>query len=223
MSLKLLFIFLFCLPLPLHAQQLILIINPAGDAQNAGRTIDDYCERAITLHMAQALKTTLEARHGSLVRVLLTRSAGQTLEPLQNANYVNRLNADLFLSIHCYHELEAKPHLSLFQFCYQPVTDFWQQRADSLVCTPYIYAHRSMIHISKRYGTLMTQQLQQPFYQQTFECQSLMALPFKPLLGIQVPALGIECGLQDHNAWHAFIEPLADAVSNLIITMKRSV
>ena len=76
------------------------MINPFGDAQYAGRIVDDSFERGLTLQFAEELQRKISKILP--VRVVLSRFAGETLENLQVANFSNRLQVDFFISIHFY-------------------------------------------------------------------------------------------------------------------------
>jgi len=91
-------------------KEIIIMLDPAGDAQYAGRRIDDSFERGLTLRCAEQLKQRLEQLFPQ-IHVVLTRLPGETVQPLQNANFANRLSVDLYLSIHFYHETATKPEL----------------------------------------------------------------------------------------------------------------
>ena len=41
------------------------MINPAGDAKDAGRTLNDSFERGITLQFAQELKSAIESNYNN--------------------------------------------------------------------------------------------------------------------------------------------------------------
>src|SRR5579859_5868722 len=68
-----------------------IMLDPAGDAQITGRIIDDSYERGITLQLCEDIKKQLEADHPKNTRIVLTRFPGETIDPLQNANFANRL------------------------------------------------------------------------------------------------------------------------------------
>src|SRR5271156_6610097 len=92
-----------------------LMLDPAGDAQNPGRIIEDSFERGITLQCMQELQAVIAQRFPR-IRVVVTRSPGETRQPLQNANFANRLDVDLYISIHCYPESKPKSQLYLYYF-----------------------------------------------------------------------------------------------------------
>lgn len=114
MSLKYLsFIFFYA---PLMADQFFtLMIDPTGDGAYAGREIQDSFERGITLQCAQELKKQL-TDHFANIRVILTRAAGETIQPMHNALFSNRLQAQLYLRIGFYHEPDMPSHIALFYY-----------------------------------------------------------------------------------------------------------
>ena len=92
-----------------------IMLDPAGDAKNVGRKLYNSFERGATLQFAQELKKQILQTYPN-TEVVLTRSAGEVLENLQNANFANRLDVDLYLSINFYEETQIKPHIFLFYF-----------------------------------------------------------------------------------------------------------
>lgn len=190
------------------------MIDPAGDAKHAGREIDDCFERGITLQCAEVVKKKCEKKYSN-VRVVLTRFPGESLEPLQNASFANRLGIDCYISIHFYPETEPKPRLYLFYFMYHP-TDIWQQPSDELILRPYDQAHLFSLQISKMWGYFMKFILEQDQYKKFFDIKGLFGIPFKPLIGVTSPALGIEIGLKYKNDWQKYVEPIVNSLEPII-------
>jgi len=191
------------------------MLEPAGDAKHAGREIDDCFERGITLQFAESLKKNLEVTYPG-IRVILSRFAGESLEPLQNANFANRLQVDFYLSIHFFLEKEEKPQLFLYQFAYNATTDFWPFVHKTLIFIPYDQAHRAYAQLSKTYGKFIVDHLQTKKYKKYFETKGLFALPFKPLIGINCPALALEASLKNKNDWKVLVSPLIQSLQNII-------
>lgn len=106
---------LLCTFTTLYSSPFTLMLDPAGDAQYPGRIIEDCFERGITLQFVEQLQVIITERFPS-VRVVLTRFPGETRQPLQNANFANRLDVDLYISIHCYPESKPKSQLYLYYF-----------------------------------------------------------------------------------------------------------
>ena len=106
-------------------QQITIMLDPAGDAQSAGREIQDSFERGLTLQFVQELKNEI-IQHYPNVRVILTRTPGETIQPMHNALFANRLQPDLYLRIGFYFQPEIPTHVTLFYACNHP-NDFWQK------------------------------------------------------------------------------------------------
>lgn len=201
--------------LPMSAP-LTLMIDPTGDAQKTGRTIADTFERSITLACAQALKDELEKLFQSQLRIIITREPGETTEPLQSATFSNRLRAHLFINLSCYQEPQEPASCALYYFLYHPVTDFWHKNQAKTVFEPYFSAHCNHIAvtttlINKFHTTLSV-------YRQNglFRLEPYRGIPFKPLIGVQAPAIGCEIGVSTAEGWRLLIGPLVDGISHMI-------
>jgi len=192
-----------------------LMLDPAGDAQHAGRQIEDCLERGITLQFAEKLKEEVERKHG--INVFITRVPGETLEPLQNANYANRLDVDFYLSVHFYKEKEVFPRMYLFTFSYRD--DFAIKKPD-LYFYPYDKAH--LIHINKtqRIAEIIKNLFLEDAYKKKCKFEGIISLPFRPLVGIKAPALAIELGLKQKNDWKNYLDDFTTMISNVITQEK---
>lgn len=191
-----------------------VLLDPAGDAKHTGRVIDDSFERGITLQFTEGLKKSLEERNPN-IRVILTRFPGETLEPLQNASFANRLDVDLYINLSFYQEKEERSSLYMYHFITKP-TDIWQKNLDSLKFYSYDKAHLESVATSKLLGEHMVKTLEKRKYRTIFTCQKLVGLPFKPLSGIKAPAIGIEIGLIGKNDWEKYIKPIAKAIESAL-------
>lgn len=197
---------------PEHKRRVTIMINPAGDAQHTGRKVDDGFERSVTLQLAQEIKNRIEQSFDH-VTVILTRSPGQTIAPLQNASFANRMQVDFFLSIHCYQEHETKPTLYLYQFSYG---DTFITKQFDLAFTQYDQAHLMHAATSALYGTLMQEALAQSA---AIIIKGPFKIPCKPLIGVQAPALALELGIINKESWLDYVQPLCDGLTVLIEKM----
>ena len=191
-----------------------IMIDPSGDAKSTGRIIDGNFERGTTLQYAQELKKSLEEKLTN-ARIVLTRFPGESLEPLQNATFANRLNTDLYITISFYQETKNISQIFLYYFVYNPVTDFWKKKHDKLHFYTYAQAHLATIEQSYYYATRVENYLRdhkKPY----FILKPKIGIPFAPLIGVQAPALGVEIGLLKKDDWRAYINPLAEAILSLI-------
>src|SRR5579872_3367872 len=95
----LLFILLICAQIyPADHRKVTIMLDPAGDARETGRIIEDSLERAVTIQFAQQLRDVLTSQLPNST-VIITRTPGEELQPLQQANFANRLPVDLYLNI----------------------------------------------------------------------------------------------------------------------------
>lgn len=191
--------------------QLTIMIDPAGDARTTGRTIDDTFERSITMQCAQELKKFLE-EHLPGIRVILTRFPGEVVEPLQNAAFANRMRANLYISLACYKQTSGIPHCALYQFLYEPHLSVLQKNPQRLTLTPLSNAHQKYSTESSALITTLHSSLQTSERAQRCVLEPLTAFPYKPLMGVHCPALGIEIGLPKKDDWLTVINDLNQAL-----------
>ena len=188
------------------------MLDPAGDAHKTGRVIDDMFERGITLQYAQELKKELEQLLPS-ARIILTRFPGETVEPLQSAAFANKLGADLYIALSFYKESTAIPRVWMYHMLAHPTTDFWNNKSTQLKAQAYNQAHRTKL--------LQSQTLLAAFavaLKPTSACiiNPPCGIPYKPLVGVQAPACGLEIGLPEKNVWKPFIKPVAEGIHILV-------
>jgi len=189
-----------------------IMLDPAGDAQNTGRQIDDCLERGITLQFAQRLKQELEKELDN-IRVVLTRFPGESIENLQNANFANRLDIDFSLSIHFYKEKEVKPQAYIYTFAYH---DDFITRKPELYFYDYDKAHQISRGKTKKCAGLIKDIFVSDAYKKRLDLQGVMSLPFKPLIGVKAPAVGIEIGLKSKEDWVHYLDLFVDCVSEIV-------
>ena len=182
-----------------------LMLNPEGDAKNAGRILNDSFERGITLQFCNELKKELEKKYKDL-RVVLTRFPGETIEYLQNANFSNRLNADFYLSIHFFKENEVLPNLYIYYFVKEP---FVVSTPLTLHFYPFDSAHLININKTIKYAESFRDRLSK---NSNFKTNKALGIPFKPLIGIIAPAIAIEAGIKDSESFKEYLEPVLEAI-----------
>ncbi|MBV8660673.1 MAG: N-acetylmuramoyl-L-alanine amidase [Candidatus Dependentiae bacterium] len=194
--------------------QFTIMIDPAGDAKHTGRLIQDTLERGISLQCAEQLKTMLTQNFKN-VRVILTRVPGETIQPLQNASFANRLGVDLYLSLYFYHEPETPTHVTLYHYLENPVTDFWHQPI-SLSLYQVNQAHLLNLKTTQAWGKIILEVLQDKKCSKFFNPRGLFGIPFTPLVGIKAPAIAVEVGLKNKQDWQQIIDPLFIAIERII-------
>lgn len=198
-------------PLCARQHRITVMLNPAGDTQHAGRTIEGTFERGIALQFCEQLKKNLETRHSG-IRVVLTRIPGETIEWLQNASFSNRLGADLYLSVHFFEKKLGRPTLNIYYFSQNPLTDDWRTEQTPFSFVPYGKAYLKNLPLTKKIAEAM-QTVLQTEHSRNFDTCPPLGLPFSPLIGVTAPAIGIEASLRTSHDWNIFIAPMLDALS----------
>lgn len=202
---------IFLLGYVLNVSPFTLMLDPAGDAQHAGRQIDDCLERGITLQFAEKLKQELENKFDGM-KVVFTRLPGEKLEPLEKANFANRLDVDFYLSINFYKETEIRPKMYLFTFSYNG--DFITKKPD-LYFYPYDKVHLINIDKTNDFSKKMKIALLDDKYKKMFDFEGIVSLPFKPLIGVKAPAVSFELGLIQKNDWINYIDVFSQVIGRL--------
>ncbi len=209
---------IICCILQFHAiisyDQFTIMIDPAGDAKHTGRLIVDTLERGISLQCAEQLKSKLTGLYKN-IRVILTRVPGETIQPLQNASFANRLNVDLYVSLYFYHESQTPAHITLYHYVENPITDFWH-KSHPLLFYPLDQAHLLSITKTQKWGSIFLEVLSHKECSKYFKPCGFFGIPFTPLLGIKSPALAIEIGLKNKQDWQLIIDPLIIAIERII-------
>ena len=197
---------------PTPVYNMTIMLDPAGNSGYAGRIIDDWFERGITLQCAEQLKEQLEQNYPG-VRIILTRKTAEYIQPLQNANFSNRMNVDLYLSLHFYHEHSPKPNIYIYYFSYN--NDLCTKTIN-LSFYPYEQAYLFNKETTKGWSQTIKDNLSQQEYDPIFNTHGPYSLPFKPLIGIKSPAIGIEASLKKASDWHIYIEPIMASLDPII-------
>lgn len=191
-------------------QPFTIMIEPAGDTQYTGRVVDDAFERGLTLQAAIALRQCLESRDSSL-RVMISRLPGETVEPLHHAACANRVKADLFIHIGFYQTSQQLPEIALYHYLYQPTTDLWKRKQESLTFTSYRLAHipQSATSAAILHSLFHALSCTKPL---AATLKIAAGIPFRPLIGIAVPAIALEIGLPRKSDLQPLIIPLAQGI-----------
>jgi hypothetical protein len=212
MQIKLFFIALvFKITLPLT-----IMLSPFGDAKTTGRIIDDCFERSLTLKFAEAVEKEIEKQNKN-VQVILNRTPGETLEPLQNANFANRLNTDFYISIHFYKEKEARPKMFLFSYA----SDIFHTPINpNLTFVPFDEAFRININQTNELGKTFEDVLKQEKYKHDFDFKGLIKIPFRALTGVKAPNIAFEASLKSSCDWEKYIPTFVEGVNMVIKELK---
>lgn len=197
---------------PILAKTINILLVPAGDAHNKGRSLIHQFESSCMMALAQEAKEAIENRHNA-VRVLISHSPSDILQPWHSATMANTLDIDLVLSLHCYHEQGPKPVVAIYTFSYG------QDFVNKLIELSWQRAHNAYLfssHTTQAWSSLLIKELQKPSFTTLYTVTGPFKIPFTPLIGIKVPAIGIEMSLKDDDAYKNFIEPLAQSLDPII-------
>ena len=206
------------IPAPTLANKphITIMLDPAGDAGNKGRLIEGTFERGITLQYAEKLKQELSKESG--YRVVLTRFPGESIEPLQNATFSNRLQADLFISLNFFHTTHEPAAWYLYYYTTHPTTDHWYKapsRWDSIHTIYHRHLPTTTSYITKLHQNLHKQ------LQSTCALYAPRGIPLRPLVGLAMPAIAIEIGLPPGTSFEHLVDPLAEAIKNTIVKLTK--
>ena len=190
-----------------------LMIDPAGDAKEPGRSIDDTFERGITLQLAEELKRAIEAENPG-IRIILTKFPGEVIEPLQNASFANRLKVDLYLSFNVFEHKEKLSTLFFYQLTYNPATDLWVKKTDDLVLLPFDQAYKNSLAQTDTFIKQLYDACKKEERSAKLNCHLPLKVPFKPLVGISAPAVGIELGIKKKDDWKEVAPYLSEPLNN---------
>ena len=191
----------------------LVMINPAGDAKNVGRKLVEGFERGVTLQFSEEIQKGLTDKYGH--RVVLTRSPGEAVLPLQNASYANRSKADFFLSLHVYRQEEPKPKVIVYHLLYNPMVDLAQNNFNSFTFVPIHQAHFQNISRTVGFANNVKSVLNNGEFKKKLDFYGPYGLPFKPLVGIVAPSIAIEVGICEDNNWKHLVEPIVEGLNFL--------
>jgi len=204
---------LLCITVSLHAaHQYTIMLDPAGDAHHPGRIINDNFERTIMLQYATALQQRLQELLPCTV--LITRTPGETVYPLQSANFANRLPIDLYVSLQCYHNPSEKHAIALYMLA-RPTVGTLFTVTPPLHMIPLDHAHVASYDRTRAYAAAMYTALHTTYAHQ-FHIHPVACIPFVPLIGITAPAIGIELHAIANTTMHLYVEPIARAIASAL-------
>jgi len=218
------FLAFLCLFTPLVARQmfdddsykpLTIMLDPAGDSQNAGRILHDTFERGVAIQCAQKIKDGLTSKYRNM-NVVFSHQPGEIISELHNANFANRLATDLYLSLHFCVEKKGKPKLWLYQFSYG--NDMPHTILD-LSFYPYEKAYLFSYNQTADALKDMSQVFEQESCKNVLDFQGAFSLPFKPLIGVKGMAIGIEMGIDHSGDWYKLLDSLLNALEPVIMSL----
>lgn len=189
------------------------MLDPAGDSRYAGRIIGESFERGISAQFSQAIKKELENLG---IKVIISRYPGESTEPLNNVFLANKLNVDFYVNINFYHEpkIEKNNNISIYYSLYNPVTDLWDLdiKKEFLNFMPYNKAYKRSVNQSKQLADILFKNYKNP------KAETVLGIPFRPLVGLLVPGIGIEIGLNKSDDWSLSVDQLVSGLKDCLET-----
>lgn len=195
-----------------------IMFEPAGDSRYPGRIIGNAFEKTITLECAREIKHKIESECGNAVKVILSRIPGErTNGPLANAQFANRLNIDLYVSINIFVKEAEQSEVFIFYYARNMTTDFWPNTSNSnnTYFVPHTYAYKKNIIHNRVYSTFFYNAMNE-LSEYRFSIETPIALPFRPLQGILSPALALEIQVSDAQDYKKYISAIAHSCIKLM-------
>ena len=187
----------------------VVMINPAGHAGEPGRSLSGF-ERAATFRFVQELQSAFE--RGYDFRVVLTRVPGEKIVDFQNASFANRLNVDLFVSVHLFKLDSVRPKVYVYQHVADPVGDFSSRSFSALKMVSVLQSHQVSIFKTKNIGQHLAENFSSSDNQKLFDFGGFYGIPLKPLCGVVAPAILIEVGVNQDDDWHVVLDAIVQGI-----------
>ncbi len=211
------------IPIPLAPPpvRFTIMIDPLGDMRHPGRTLDGTDEETVTLDIAQHLKKAIE-EHIIGIRVIIARDETESPEHLSIATRANTMGVDLYVTLSCYKQQERGMQLSFFNLLYNPETDFWQQKEPGLQLLPIDQSYKTALpkttKIVRSFFEACSHEAVQVVKEKKVQisCKAPLGIPFKPLIGITVPAFALEIGMKNPQSWRLLIPTFEKAFEKII-------
>lgn len=189
-----------------------IVLVPAGDARSQGRSLEHQFESSSAMSYAQDVKMALEKKYPE-IRVLISHKVGDIVRQYQIPTMANTVGVDLVLTVNCYHERGPKPELYIYQFSYGE--DFVSKVTDLhwyFMSSAYLFSKST----TRAWAPLLVQGLNGASYKSLFTVKGPYAMPFEPLIGIKVPAIGLEMSLKRDDDWSVFTDPLVASLDPIV-------
>lgn len=193
----------------------VLMFYLPTDAKG-GRIINGEFEKDILSEWAAVLQDQLKEKKPEIQVVIL----GQTEKEYDHIKLIsqaNRINPDLIISLNAF-SAQSRPQLFLYHVLFSTELSSWQKptglRFISYEQAYMTHAHQSNLFGKHIYGSLKIHT------KEPYELRSFLGIPYKPLMGLLPPALGIELGSTNAKSWELTIASLVQAFIVTIDTLK---
>lgn len=186
----------------------VIVLNPAGNNNVAGRSIFDHFERGLTLQYAYAVQKKLQESL-PLCNVVVNRFMCEKVDWLLSIEAINSISPDLVIFLHFYENSLGYSSLLV----YTPLThDYYSLGNSPLSFIPYDQAYKLQKDESLGYVHRVCNYLKKSEYISGFELYGPYSFPYKMMCAVMAPTFCVEIGLQQENDWNLFVDPLAKAI-----------
>ncbi|HJM68610.1 MAG TPA: hypothetical protein QGF02_01570 [Candidatus Babeliales bacterium] len=188
-----------------------IMLCPQGDSKIAGRTTPDGAERGVTRLWAEQIKKALEERNPN-VRIVFSHNLGEHIGQQEKANFANRLQINLFISLLCY----SDDNLNISLYCYGNKNSCMMAQPKKLSFCPYSLAYTFSASITPQYANLIYKNFIQDPKLKNIAIRQPVYAPLNCLMGFKAPAIAIEAGLKQSQDWRYYVKAVTEALNNLI-------
>ncbi|OGB97000.1 hypothetical protein A3F06_01450 [candidate division TM6 bacterium RIFCSPHIGHO2_12_FULL_36_22] len=187
------------------------MLCPQGDSKVAGRTTPDGAERGVTRLWAEQIKKALEENNPN-IRVVFSHNLGEHIGQKEKANFANRLQINLFISLLCY----TTDNLSISLYCYGNKNSCMMVQPKKLSFCPYNLAYTFSASITPQYTNLIYNNFLHNPQLKNIAIQQPIYAPLNCLMGIKAPAIAIEAGLKQSQDWRYYVRAVTEALHSLM-------
>lgn len=191
----------------------LVLLCPQGDATSTKNDQKPCCTANQVHAFAHELGKQLQKKYN--FSIALTHELTNTVAAWRIASLSNKFEADFFLNLNLYYQSSNRPHISLFYLTYNPLTEQKNRIFSPCTFIPVRLAHLACLQTTKRYAQLIQAALQQPKYQKQLSIDEPLGAPLVHLVGISVPALTLEVGINAQGQWKQLIKPLVKSLGFL--------
>ena len=143
---------------------------------------------------------------------MFSHNLGEHIEQQEKANFANRLQIDLFISLLCY----SDDNLAISLYCYGNKNSCMMVHPKKLSFCPYDLAYTFSSSITPQYANLIYKDFVQNPKLNNIAIHQPIYAPLNCLMGIKAPAIAIEVGLKQAQDWRYYIKAVTDSLHKLI-------
>lgn len=191
--------------------KLTIMLSPLGDSKNPGREVPDGTERGINRQLCEHIKQQLEQLNSS-IRVVLSHNSGEVITQDDKANFANRLQVKLYISI----SLFPDDNLNCSLYWYGKPGDTTRYQPKKLSLCKKSDAHIFSQSISEKICQQLHSDLTESPASNNIVIFEPQQLPIKSLMGIKAPACAFEASVKQTGDWQYYIDLFAQAINQLL-------